>query len=433
MFPIDLLTKAARATPEAIAVVCGDRRLTYAALLRDTMALAAGLQSLSNEAQPRIGVLSPNTFEMFVTLLAIHAGGCVLVPLNPRSSRMEIDQQIAMVKPDMLVVDPDCADLFTPTEAPVVFTRGQAPALTFETLLTEHDGQAPRFAPVDPGAVSAIKFTGGSSGRPKAVVQSFRTTATTAVAIASGFDLREDDVYLIAAPMTHGAGSFILPILARGGSCVIIEGANPAKLVAGLEAHAATMSWMPPTLLYMLMDVPGVAQRRYALRHLIWSGAPATPAKLKQAQAIFGNVLESAYGQAEVASVATLIRAHEIIDESYLASVGRPSMLAQVEIMSPDGAIPPPGALGEIVVRSDLRMIGYLGMPELTAQTIVDGWVHTGDVGFLDARGYLFIKDRLRDVIISGGFNVYPSDVEAALTRHPAIREAVVFGLPDEK
>ncbi|MES2402550.1 MAG: AMP-binding protein, partial [Pseudomonadota bacterium] len=170
-----------------------------------------------------------------------------------------------------------------------------------------------------------------------------------------------------------------------------------------------------------------------ALRHLIWSGAAATPEKFKQARKLFGNVVESAYGQAEASSVATVLRAHDIIDDETLASVGKPTLLTHVEIMAPDGTILPVGEAGEIVIRGDIRMIEYLEMPDVTAKTIVNGWVHTGDIGQFDARGYLYIKGRLRDVVITGGFNVYPLDVEDVLCRNAAVQEAVVFGPPDDK
>ena len=143
--------------------------------------------------------------------------------------------------------------------------------------------------------------------------------------------------------------------------------------------------------------------------------------------------MESAYGQAEAASVATVLRAHDIVDDSVLASVGKPTLLAHVEIVAPDGRILPVGESGEIVIRGDIRRIEYLEMPEVTAKTIIDGWVHTGDIGLFDTRGYLFIKGRLRDVVITGGFNVYPLDVEDVLCRNEAVQEAVVFGLPDNK
>ncbi|MES2511367.1 MAG: AMP-binding protein [Pseudomonadota bacterium] len=434
MFPIDLLVKATRAWPASIAIQDGQRTLTFTQLLAQANALAAAIQQITGLKRPRVAVLSPNSLEMAIGIMAIHAGGFWLIPLNPRDAAAEVERQVALAKPDLFILDPALSDGFNAGGKPVIHSRKQGDAPSIESLVQQHAGSMPVFACTDPSEPNAIKFTGGSSGKPKAVVQSFRTVNTVVTTVATAFDLKSDEVYLLTAPMTHGAGAFMLPVLSRGGRCVIIDKPRPSSIADALEHYKATMTWMPPTLLYMLMDVPGIASQDFtALRHLIWSGAAATPEKFKQARALFGDVVESAYGQAEASSVATVLRAHDIVDDTVLASVGKPTLLSHVEIMAPDGRILPVGESGEIVIRGDLRMIEYLEMPEVTAQTIVDGWVHTGDIGLFDDRGYLFIKGRLRDVVITGGFNVYPLDVEDVLCRNEAVQEAVVFGLPDDK
>ncbi len=434
MFPIDLLTKAARAWPQAIAVQGEQGSLTFSELLAQANALATGIQQRTGKSRPRVAVLSPNSLEMAIGIMAIHAGGFWLIPLNPRDAKSEVQRQIELVQPDLFIIDPAHTDGINTGNMPVLFTREHAGAESINQLASQHQGSLPMFDCTDAGEPNAIKFTGGSSGRPKAVVQSFRTVNAVAVTVATAFDLKSDEVYLLTAPMTHGAGAFMLPVLSRGGRCVIIEKPRPESIADALEKFGATMTWMPPTLLYMLMEVPGVASMDFSrMRHLIWSGAPASIEKLKQARALFGNVIESAYGQAEASSVATVMRAHDVTDDADFGSAGRPTLLAHVEVMSPEGRILPTGEMGEIVIRGDIRMIEYLGMPEVTAQTIQQGWVHTGDVGLFDERGYLFIKARLRDVVITGGFNVYPLDVEDVLCRNSAVQEAVVFGVPDDK
>lgn len=438
MFPIDLLVKATRATPDAIAFQDEQRMLTFSELLAQAYALAAAIQQLTGLQRPKVAVLSPNSLEMAIGIMAIHAGGFWLIPLNPRDAKFEVQRQVALVQPDIFIIDPAHAEGFETGETPVVYTgtqsHGESSHKTITRLVAKHRGEKPHFACADASEPNAIKFTGGSSGRPKAVVQSFRTVNTVATTVATAFDLQDDEVYLLTAPMTHGAGAFMLPVLTRGGRCVIIEKLRPASIAEALEKFGATMTWMPPTLLYMLMEVPGIAAMNFShMRHLIWSGAPASIEKLKQARALFGNVIESAYGQAEASSVATVMRAKDVLTDEDFGSAGRPTLLSHVEIAGPDGNILPVGETGEIIIRSDIRMIEYLEMPDVTAQTIKNGWVHTGDVGMIDARGYLFIKARLRDVVISGGFNVYPLDVEDVLCRNEAVQEAVVFGVPDDK
>jgi acyl-CoA synthetase (AMP-forming)/AMP-acid ligase II len=169
------------------------------------------------------------------------------------------------------------------------------------------------------------------------------------------------------------------------------------------------------------------------LRRVVYSAAPMPPERVAEARSFFRGKLASVYGQTEMPALMTVLHAEELADDRNLASAGRASPFVRLGIMDPQGKVLGPGDMGEIVARSDMMMTGYLEMPEKTADTIVDGWLHTGDIGYLDERGFLFIKDRLRDVIITGGFNVYPSDVEAALARHPAVYECVVFGVPDTR
>jgi acyl-CoA synthetase (AMP-forming)/AMP-acid ligase II len=170
-----------------------------------------------------------------------------------------------------------------------------------------------------------------------------------------------------------------------------------------------------------------------SLRHLVVGGAPMPPEKVDEAIGFFGPRIGLTYGQTEAPQIVTMIRPHEVVDPVNRGSAGGTAWLSDMAIMSPQGEFLPVGEKGEVVVRGDLVMTGYWNMPEKTEQTIVDGWLHTGDVGYVDERGYLYIKDRLRDVVITGGFNVYPVDVEDALCKHPAVHEASVVGVPDDK
>jgi fatty-acyl-CoA synthase len=263
-------------------------------------------------------------------------------------------------------------------------------------------------------------------------LQSFRSHKTVIVHVLTGLGFTDGEVYVCAAPMTHGAGSFILPTLAVGGKVVIEHSTEPAQLLNALDASAATAIWVPPTLLNMMIHEQRTAPRPLKhLRHVIFGGAPTAPERIEEGRKVFGDVLETTYGQTEASTIATALRASEMADERVRYSAGRACLLSRVAVMAPDGALLPPGESGEIVVSGDLVMNGYMAMPEESAKTLVDGWLHTGDIGYLDERGYLFVRDRIRDVVISGGFNVYPSDVEAALGKHPAVHEAVVFGVPD--
>jgi acyl-CoA synthetase (AMP-forming)/AMP-acid ligase II len=181
------------------------------------------------------------------------------------------------------------------------------------------------------------------------------------------------------------------------------------------------------------MGEPGMAARKFPkLRHLIYGAAPMPPEKIREAQEVFPHALETLYGQTEASSVCTTMNSTELEQTENNGSVGRATPLMRVEIKDPDGNILSPGEQGEVVVRGGLTMTGYYKNPDATAEAFKDGWLHTGDGGMIDERGYLFLKDRLRDVIISGGFNIYPGDVEGALVRHPDVYECVVFGADDD-
>jgi len=249
---------------------------------------------------------------------------------------------------------------------------------------------------------------------------------------AWGFD--EHERYIVAAPITHGTSTYLLPILAQGGCHVVLGGAGAEAVRTAFRERGGTVCFMPPTLVYMLMALPGASRADFPrLRRLIYGGAPMPPEKIRQVRDFFGPVLGTTYGQTEAPQILTVMQPADFEDPANWAAVGRTTWFSDVAIMAPDGRLLPTGEVGEVVARGALLMTGYWRLPEKTAETLVDGWLHTGDRGLIDARGYLYLKDRLKDMVITGGFNVYPVDVENALGQHPAVHECAVFGLPDDK
>src|SRR5690606_38260743 len=249
---------------------------------------------------------------------------------------------------------------------------------------------------------------------------------------AWGFD--ENDRYVMAAPVTHGTSTYVLPILAQGGCHVMMDGAGAEVVRRTFRDRAGTVCFMPPTLIYMLMGLPGASRADFPnLKRLMYGGAPMPAEKVRQVRDFFGPVLGTTYGQTEAPQILTVLRPEDFQEERLWASVGRTTWFSEVAIMSPDGKLLPPGEIGEVVAKGDLVMTGYWQLPEKTAETLVDGWLHTGDRGLIDENGYLFLKDRLKEMIITGGFNVYPVDVENVLGQHPDVYECAVFGIPDDK
>jgi len=426
MFAIDFLYTSARRVPDKVAVEAPGVRLTYAQLTARVDALAAGLQGLDPEQQSRVGICAHNTLDHLLALLATLAAGKTWVPLNPREVKAELDAKIAVTRPSIVIAGEDCLDHFS---------RPYDVTLVVGTSRLARTGKRPERANLPLDATQAIKFTGGTTSRPKGVKQPYRAWTTGAVCMIHGFGFTQDERVLLAAPMTHGTSCYIAPTLALGATLVLgAARARPADVLDAFAEMDVSATFLPPTMIYMMMAETGVRERRYPrLTKLIYGAASMPPPKIREAESVFGMVLATNYGQTEAPQVITTMGPEDFRDDANLASVGRASLLTRVAIMGKDRRLLGPGEEGEIVVAGDLLMTGYLDMPEQTAETIIDGWLHTGDGGAIDERGFVFLKDRLRDVIITGGFNVYPSDVEAALVRHPKVHECVVFGLADDK
>jgi acyl-CoA synthetase (AMP-forming)/AMP-acid ligase II len=296
---------------------------------------------------------------------------------------------------------------------------------------------------VDLDDVVAISPTGGTTGVPKGVMNTHRSIQTYVAhfMIACNYGAQDRPVNLAAAPMTHTSGVMSLPCTARGGTVVILPKPDPALLLAAIPQYRVTEFFLPPTVIYRLLDIPDLNKKVdfSSLKYFVYGAAPMSVDKLKRAIKVFGPVMMECYGQTECPATISSMRPDEHFDAGALASderlssVGRPNPLVHVEILGEDNRVLAKGETGEICVRGDLVMKGYYKDPVKTAETIVDGWLHTGDIGHLDSGGYVHITDRKKDMIISGGFNVYPSEVEQVIWAHPAVRDCAVIGVPDEQ
>jgi fatty-acyl-CoA synthase len=431
MQPIEFLFRAAARTANAVAVIAPDRRVTFAELSAETMQIAAFLKAQDPTPHARVCVGCKNSVEHLIAILAVIAAGKTWVPLNPRNGDPELQRIVEFIKPAAMLLDEEMAGRID-LHAIATYMLDGPPADTVFRRARNGEAHFTRtYSPLD--ATTAIKFTGGTSGTPKGVMQPYRGWNTCIASQLQAYNFTPNDRYLVNAPLTHGASTYILPILGAGGAFVFPEDTKPATLLHTIAEHDVTTFFAPPTMIQVLVD----AARRVnvptpTLRNIIYGGAPMRPNRIQEAQAAFGPVIHATYGQTEAPQIITYISAAELTDPNNLSSAGRPTLLTDVGIMDQDNRLVPPGELGEVVVRGDLVMTGYLDMPDKTAETIVDGWLHTGDLGLFDERGHLFLRDRSRDVIITGGFNVYPSDVETVLARHEAVADCVVFGIPDD-
>ncbi len=288
--------------------------------------------------------------------------------------------------------------------------------------------------------IAMIAGTGGTTGQPKGVMLSGRNLEAMSALTLMSYPFEGRPVYLALAPLTHAAGVLCLPVLTLGGRIVIMPKADLGAFLHLIERRRVTHTFLPPTLIYMLLEHPELPATTLSSLQCFWYGAaPMSAARLEEALTKIGPVMAQLFGQTEAPMMIATMAPKEhfnpdgSVARARLSSAGRPTPLVRLAIMADDGRLLPTGERGEIVVRGSLVMEGYYKNPDATAEVSRFGWHHTGDIGYLDADDYLFIVDRAKDMIITGGFNVYSIEVENALRQHPDVLDSAVFGLPDEK
>ncbi len=442
---IDYLDKGASLGPGRACLTMDGITLSYAEVQRRTHRIARALAAAGIDAGQHVAILSQNDPAAFSCVLALSRAGLVWCPVNPRNEAAE----------NAYVLDAfDCTVLFFQASfvALVAAMRPGLPKLTLyvcidattdfaaslDDFLAGVDDAPIAVAPAGPLAM--IAGTGGTTGKPKGVMLSDANLEAMTALTLMGFPFDGPPVYLAMAPLTHAAGVLTFPVFALGGEVVIMPRADLGQFLTLIARHRVTHTFLPPTLIYMLLDKPELAAADLTSLQCFWYGAaPMSTARLTEALGRIGPVMAQFFGQTEAPMMISMLPPAEHfmpdgdIAAARLASAGRPGPLVQVATAGPDGALLPRGATGEIVVRRSLVMLGYYKNPVATAEADADGWHRTGDIGYLDAEDYLFIVDRAKDMIISGGFNVYSAEVEQALAAHPAVQDSAVFGLPDAK
>jgi long-chain acyl-CoA synthetase len=441
-----LLTNSARRFPDRPAVTWGDRTLTYAELDRRTNALARGLASLGLRKGDRVGVLMRNRPELIEAMFACFKAGFCLVPLNSRLTAHEIRYHVANSGAVAVLTDDDGADTVAGAElarVEVVVAGGGAPPAgghDHEAVIGAADASA-AVVPVDRDDLAWLFYTSGTTGRPKGAMLSHGILGfVTASWLADLSPMDERDVTLHAAPLSHGAGFHALAATARGAHQVIPTGSrfDPTAVLDLMARARVTNTWLVPTQIVMLMDaLTGKAAGLPDLRHVVYGGAPFAPSDLRQALGRFGPVFVQLFGQGETPMTATVLSAADHAAAlagdrpERLASAGVPRPGMDVRILGDDDIEVPANEVGEVCVQGGAVMLGYWQQGEATVEALRNGWLHTGDLGRIDEHGYLFLLDRAKDLIITGGSNVYAVEVEAALAAHPAVHEVAVVGVPD--
>ena len=447
---IDFFDRGWRINPEAAAYIQDDRHFSFTEIGELSCRIANGLLAAGFTKEAKGAVWAENDVSAWACTLGLWRANMCWIPLGARNAPEENHQLLDAFDCEILFFQKQFADIVAGLRPRLPKIRlwvcidgeghesGDAPPLT--TWAEAQPATRPDVA-VDLDDVIMLSPTGGTTGHPKGVMNTHRS-AQTFIAhfmLSCSYQSGERPVNLAAAPMTHTAGILAVPCTARGGTVIVLTKPDPALLLDAIAKYKVTEFFLPPTVIYRLLDIPGLDKQAdfSSLKRLLYGAAPMSIEKLKQALEIFGPVMMGGYGQTECpASIAFLPPDEHFVNgriapDARLSSVGRPSPLIRVEILNDANEILTQGATGEICVRGDLVMKGYYKAPDKTAKTIVDGWLHTGDVGHIDTEGYLHITDRKKDMIISGGFNVYPSEVEQVIWSHPAVRDCAVIGVPD--
>ena len=387
-----------------------------------------------------VAALGANRFEVWALGAAVQSMGLYITWLHPMGSLTDQTFQLNDSQVEALIVDETYYQQRGRELADVAQESGlriwsMSPSGFAADLASaaEEIGPQPFRTTARHEDLSTINYTGGTTGKPKGAYRTQFSLGPSTADILANFELPETPRYLLVPPMSHVAGTNVLPTLIKGGTVHLMTGFDPEKVLETIEREKINFTLFVPTMIYALLDHPDLDTRdTSSLEYILYGASPMSENRLQEGIRRIGPVFGQLYGQTECYPVSILSKAdHQNPD--LLLSCGKPVESVDVRIVDPLGEEAKIGEPGELCVRGRGAMQGYWQRDDLTAETIVDGWIHTGDIATMDEQGYLYIVDRKKDMIISGGFNVFPREVEDALTTHPAVAQAAVFGIPDEK
>jgi acyl-CoA synthetase (AMP-forming)/AMP-acid ligase II len=440
-----LLRRNAALYPQRAALVCEERQLTHVEVLRN--AARAGHAYAAAGARPgdRIAILARNSIEMVQALCACELFGYVAVPLNHRLASAELAVIARDCTPAVLVADEefgataralsDSGHRSVPT---LLITENMADVNSFQAATQRSPDMLPDSQP-RPDDVAYIIYTSGSTGRPKGVMLSHGALAEAGRLLAAPAGVRPDSVQIVVMPLFHvGATAHRMGYLVHGGTLVLHRKFEAERIVRELVSSRVTDIHLAPTMLRSVLDVIGERELDFSqLESVKYASSPIPEDTLARALRAFGPKLLQYYALTEAGGIASVLHkfvhleAMNGIGTGRLRSAGQAHLGCDLQLRRADGRVCAAGEEGEIWLRSDAMMSGYWNQPELTRAAMVDGWLRTGDAGRFDDENYLYIQDRLKDMIVSGGENIYSSEVERALEAHPSVLEAAVIGIPD--
>ena len=436
-----LISDALRRWPQRTAFVRNRREFTYAEVADRVARTMTVLRDQGLRAGDGVAIVAGNRTDAWTTQAAVLLIGCRFTPLQATSSAEDHAYICRDAEVSVLVFQPDrfserASHISGQVEGLSLLSLGSSDLAP--DLLALSDAASP--ALLESAATSRdicwLPYTGGTTGRPKGVELPHRSMVHNAFLTLTGYEWPHEVRCLLCTPITHGAGLMIVPTLLKGGTIILQDAFDPEPFAAEVAHNRATAAFVVPTMLYVLLDQPAVADLPLrTLETVIYGASPMSAARMEEALEVFGPVFNQLYGQTEAPNTVTVLQKadHDPRRPHLLASCGKPMSSIAVAVHDEEEQGCGVGETGEIVVRGPLVMDRYWKRPEATAEVLRNGWLHTGDLARRDDEGYLYIVDRAKDMIISGGMNVFSSEVEAVLARHPAVSSVAVIGVPDEK
>jgi acyl-CoA synthetase (AMP-forming)/AMP-acid ligase II len=448
---IDFFDKAVGAWPERVAFVDAESSHTYRSMQEISHRIAVALARDGQTDCARVAIYSPNRVQAFTCVIGALRAGDAWVPINARNALEDNVDFMNLAQCEWLFyhssfrADAAALQQAVPTLKHVVCIDQRNDAVrSLADLLEGTEGHLAPDLQHDPHRMTAVLGTGGTTGRSKGVMWDNLTWETliaqTTINLVEPPDA-PPPVHLCVAPMTHAAGILSFMLLPIGPTNVVLDKADPLEIMQSIARYRVTHLYLPPTVLYAMLAHSRVREFDYSsLRHFIVAASPVAPDKLAEAVEVFGPCMCQFYGQAEAPMVVTFLSQREIVAATTdpalrkrLMSCGRANVLTRVAIMDDAGALLPDGERGEIVLQGNLVAPCYFRNPEATEEVSRFGWHHTGDIAYRDPDGFLFIVDRKKDMIITGGFNVFSTEVEAVINGHPAVENCAVVGVPHPK
>ncbi|MBL6751375.1 MAG: AMP-binding protein [Nevskia sp.] len=441
---IDFLDRAAAYWPQQCMLVQGGVQRSYAQVQDASHRIGRALQCAGVGAGGAAGFYTPNDWRAVEALYGTLRAGAAAVPVNSRNALRQNLELLDKAGARLLFYHSRYAQ-----EAAAALAGCRA--LRAAVCLDGGDGahpalsewMAPAGARADEAAYRledpwALFGTSGTTGASKLVVQTHLTSMAFTVDMLFALRAYEGVRHLVVAPLTHFAGTFLFALSAVGSTHVLHDGVDVPEILAMIERERIEVLFLPPTVIYMMLDHPQVRRFDYAsLKAFVYAGAPMAPARVRQAIEVFGPVMMNMFGQTEANGPIAFLRPEQhdpaAAAPGRIRSIGRAGLLRQVAIMADDGRLLGAGEPGEMVMRSWGNSAGYLGDPAASAELVRHGWMHTGDIGVQDAEGFVTLVDRKKDMIVSGGFNIFSAEVEEVLLSHPAVLGAAVIGVPDPK